>query len=202
MFDLGWSELLVIGIAALIVVGPKDLPRMLRTLGQYAAKARSVAREFQRAMDEAAREADIAELHEVKKTLDEVRQVPYEAQRELGQSFLDAERSIEKELGSEAVEGPGRAAESAGRTASARARGESVGSAPPGDRAPSRPTAAPPLSGPGAPPPPGAGSGSAPSRPPAQSAEEPARQAVDRADAGAATDRPARKAAGSKASGA
>ena len=161
-----------------------------------------MAREFQRAMDEAAREADIAELHEVKKTLDEVRQVPYEAQRELGQSFLDAERSIEKELGSEAVEGPGRAAESAGRTASARARGESVGSAPPGDPAPSQPTAAPPLSGPGAPPPPGAGSGSAPSRPPAQSAEEPARQAVDRADAGAATDRPARKAAGSKASGA
>ena len=89
MLDLGWSELLVVAIAALIVVGPKDLPRMLRTLGQYVAKARGVAREFHRAMDEAARQADIEELHEIKKSLDEVRDVQYEAQRELSQSFLD-----------------------------------------------------------------------------------------------------------------
>lgn len=54
MFDIGWSELLVIGIVALIVVGPKDLPKMFRTLGQITAKARGMAREFQRAMDDAA----------------------------------------------------------------------------------------------------------------------------------------------------
>jgi len=54
MFDLGWTELMVIGIVALIVVGPKDLPKMFRTLGQFTAKARSMAREFQRAMDDAA----------------------------------------------------------------------------------------------------------------------------------------------------
>jgi sec-independent protein translocase protein TatB len=54
MFDLGWTELLVIGVVALIVVGPKDLPKMFRTLGQFTAKARSMAREFQRAMDDAA----------------------------------------------------------------------------------------------------------------------------------------------------
>lgn len=54
MFDLGWTELMVVGIVALIVVGPKDLPKMFRSLGQFTAKARSMAREFQRAMDDAA----------------------------------------------------------------------------------------------------------------------------------------------------
>lgn len=54
MFDIGWTELLVIGVVALIVVGPKDLPVMFRTLGQFTAKARAMAREFQRAMDDAA----------------------------------------------------------------------------------------------------------------------------------------------------
>lgn len=57
MFDLGWSELLVIGIVALIVVGPKDLPGMFRTLGRFTAKAKNMAREFQRAMDDAADES-------------------------------------------------------------------------------------------------------------------------------------------------
>lgn len=93
MLDLGWSELLIIGIVALIVVGPKDLPRMLRTLGQYAAKAKSVAREFQRSMDEAARQADIDELREVKKDLDKdvsgMREQQYKMQREMSQSFMD-----------------------------------------------------------------------------------------------------------------
>ncbi len=54
MLDLGWTELLVVGIVALIVVGRKDLPKMFRTLGQFMAKARAMAREFQRAMDDAA----------------------------------------------------------------------------------------------------------------------------------------------------
>ncbi len=54
MLDIGWMELLVVGIVALIVVGPKDLPKMFRTLGQMTAKARGMAREFQRAMDDAA----------------------------------------------------------------------------------------------------------------------------------------------------
>ncbi len=54
MFDIGWTELLVIGVVALIVVGPKDLPKMFKTLGQMTAKARNMAREFQRAMEDAA----------------------------------------------------------------------------------------------------------------------------------------------------
>jgi sec-independent protein translocase protein TatB len=59
--DIGWSELLLIGIVALIVVGPKDLPRMFAALGRFTAKARGMAREFQRAMDDAAKESGMSE---------------------------------------------------------------------------------------------------------------------------------------------
>ncbi|MDE3027101.1 MAG: twin-arginine translocase subunit TatB [Paracoccaceae bacterium] len=62
MFDIGWSELLVIGIVALIVVGPKDLPLMFRALGQFTGKARAMARDFQRAMEQAADEAGVKDV--------------------------------------------------------------------------------------------------------------------------------------------
>ena len=50
MFDIGWTELMVVGVVALIVIGPKDLPDMFRTMGRFTAKARSMARDFQRAI--------------------------------------------------------------------------------------------------------------------------------------------------------
>lgn len=59
MFDLGWLEILVIGIVALIVVGPKDLPGMFRTVGRFMGKARGMAREFQRSMEAAADESGL-----------------------------------------------------------------------------------------------------------------------------------------------
>ena len=59
--DIGWAELMVVGIVALIVVGPKDLPGMFRTLGKYTGKVRRMAREFQRAMEDAADEAGVKE---------------------------------------------------------------------------------------------------------------------------------------------
>ena len=59
--DFGWSELLVIGIVALIVVGPKDLPGMFRQFGKFTAKLRRMARDFQRAMEDAADEAGVKE---------------------------------------------------------------------------------------------------------------------------------------------
>jgi len=62
MFDIGWTELLVIGVVALIVVGPQDLPRMFRTLGKFTAKARAMAREFQTSLEEAAEESGVSDI--------------------------------------------------------------------------------------------------------------------------------------------
>ncbi|OYQ37711.1 twin-arginine translocase subunit TatB [Niveispirillum lacus] len=64
MFDIGWSELLVIGVVALIVIGPKDLPKALSTLGKWMARARSMAREFQNNVDDMVRQAELDELRE------------------------------------------------------------------------------------------------------------------------------------------
>ena len=69
MFDIGWSELLLIGIVALIVIGPKELPGALRTLGQWMAKLRRMASEFQGQFHEAMREAEMADL---KKQVDDL----------------------------------------------------------------------------------------------------------------------------------
>jgi sec-independent protein translocase protein TatB len=69
MFDVGWSELLLIGIVALIAIGPKELPGALRTLGQWMGKVRRMASEFQSQFHEAMREAELADL---KKEVDEM----------------------------------------------------------------------------------------------------------------------------------
>uniref|UniRef100_UPI00262E1D4F Sec-independent protein translocase protein TatB n=1 Tax=uncultured Lentibacter sp. TaxID=1659309 RepID=UPI00262E1D4F len=57
MFDLGWTELLVVGIVALIVVGPKDLPVLFRKVGEFVGRMKGMAREFSRAMNDAADES-------------------------------------------------------------------------------------------------------------------------------------------------
>jgi len=62
MFDIGFSELMVIGVVSLIVVGPKDLPRMFRTVGQYVGKAKGMAREFQRTMEDAADASGLSDV--------------------------------------------------------------------------------------------------------------------------------------------
>src|SRR5580700_10012450 len=62
MFDISWSEFLVIGVVALVVIGPKELPGVLRTLGQYTRKVRRMATEFQNQFQEAMREAEMTDL--------------------------------------------------------------------------------------------------------------------------------------------
>jgi sec-independent protein translocase protein TatB len=62
MFDIAWSELLVIIVVALVVVGPKDLPRLMRTAGQWAGRARAMADQFRRSFDDIARQSELDEL--------------------------------------------------------------------------------------------------------------------------------------------
>ncbi|WBU64173.1 Sec-independent protein translocase protein TatB [Paracoccus aerodenitrificans] len=84
MLDIGWSELLIIGVVALIVVGPKDLPHMFRALGRMTGKVRSMAREFSSAMEDAARDSG---LDEATKSLNDIRNVT--SKRSLGVDALD-----------------------------------------------------------------------------------------------------------------
>lgn len=85
MFDLSWAHLAVIAVVTLLVIGPKDLPRVLRTVGVWVGKARAIAREFQGSFDQMMREAELEEMrrqveetanvdlgHEIRKTIDPV----------------------------------------------------------------------------------------------------------------------------------
>jgi len=62
MLDFSWSHILIVLIVALVVVGPKDLPPLMRMLGQWAAKARAMANEFRKSFDEMARQSELDEL--------------------------------------------------------------------------------------------------------------------------------------------
>ena len=70
MFEIGWTEMLVIAVVMIVVVGPKDLPKMLRTFGKTATKLRSMAGDFQKQFNEALKEA---ELDDVKKSIDSLK---------------------------------------------------------------------------------------------------------------------------------
>ena len=72
MLDVGWTEILVIAIVLIIVVGPKDLPQMLRTFGRVMSKMRGMASDFRQQFDEALREAD---LEDVRKTIGEAQKL-------------------------------------------------------------------------------------------------------------------------------
>lgn len=100
MFDIGWTEMLVIAVVMIVVVGPKDLPKMLRTFGKTTAKMRSMAGDFQRQFNEAMREA---ELDEVKKSVDDLRSLnPANEIRKqlnpLGQAAADLRAGIQNTL--------------------------------------------------------------------------------------------------------
>jgi sec-independent protein translocase protein TatB len=90
MFDIGWSELVVIAVVALIAIGPKELPGVLRMVGQWMGKARKMAAEFQGQFQEAMREAEMADL---KKSFDEVKEAA------TGFTSNNIMTSLEKDVG-------------------------------------------------------------------------------------------------------
>lgn len=98
MLDIGWQELFVIAVVALIVIGPKDLPRVLKAVMEWARKARTLAQEFRSGIDDLAREAEIDEVKkEIAKAADHdlVNQV---------KETLDPTGSIADDLGLKDVE--------------------------------------------------------------------------------------------------
>lgn len=98
MFDIGWTELLVIAVVMIIVVGPKDLPAMLRTMGRYAGKLRRTANEFRGQFEDAIREF---ELDDVRSELASLRNInPANAIKETVSKSLDPVREPIDEVGS------------------------------------------------------------------------------------------------------
>jgi sec-independent protein translocase protein TatB len=96
MLDIGWPELLVVAIVLIVVVGPKDLPPMLRAFGRTTKKLRGMASEFRGQFDEALREA---ELDDVKKTFDEARKLnPMQSIRDAVNPLKDTARDIRRIL--------------------------------------------------------------------------------------------------------
>jgi sec-independent protein translocase protein TatB len=161
LFDIGWPELLLIGVVALVVIGPKDLPRALRTAGFWVRKARTLSREFQSSIDQMIREAELDEVRqelkkatefdlekELKQTVDPTGELTESLKPpELPDYFVEAEGPDPAAAAAEpALPAPGEAAEPAAPepTASAEGTPEPANAAedPPPDAA-EHPTGAP-----------------------------------------------------------
>ena len=100
MFDFAWSELAVIAVVALVVIGPKDLPRVLRMVGQWVGRARSIAREFQGSLDQMVREA---ELEDIKKNFDKVSN--FDIENEIHKT-IDPHGDLERSLSEPVLSNP------------------------------------------------------------------------------------------------
>lgn len=128
MFDIGFMELMVIGALALIVVGPKELPGLLRTVGQYAGKARAMARDFQRTMEDAAREADLGDVADAVKKGGKLNKLPFDNQ--VVNSIKDFERTVRTEVNDAARAGQAAAAPVTAAAPAAASAGQGATSAP------------------------------------------------------------------------
>ncbi len=147
MFDLGWTELLLIGIVALIVVGPKDLPGMFRAVGKFIGKAKGMAREFSHAMNDAAEGSGVDDIKEtlrkaanpMKSAMDEVKKSTDSMTRDLKESVTPP---LSEERQSQAEKIREKAAEAEAETAKAEAAAPKPKAAPKAKAAP-KPKASP-----------------------------------------------------------
>jgi sec-independent protein translocase protein TatB len=95
MFDIGWSELLVIAAVAILVVGPKDLPRMLRTFGKTMGQVRRTANDFKRQFNEALREAEReVGLEETKKQISAATKPLADVKKDLDATMREASKPV------------------------------------------------------------------------------------------------------------
>ncbi|MEX0852322.1 MAG: Sec-independent protein translocase protein TatB [Bauldia sp.] len=95
MFDIGWSELLVIAVVAIVVIGPKDLPKAMRLVGQWTGKMKRMARDFQGQFNEAMREA---ELDGVRKQVEAIGKIDPTAgvRKELAKTSAEIRKGLDK----------------------------------------------------------------------------------------------------------
>uniref|UniRef100_UPI003BA917F0 Sec-independent protein translocase protein TatB n=1 Tax=Stappia sp. TaxID=1870903 RepID=UPI003BA917F0 len=127
MFDIGWTELVVVAVVMILVVGPKDLPRMLRTFGQTMGKVRRMASEFQSTFNDALREAeqqaDISDMkRQVEKAgnfdpLGDIRRSVEQDRATKGQGPGGAAAKVEKQAAAPAAEAASAPAGEAGKAA-------------------------------------------------------------------------------------
>ncbi len=96
MFGMGWSEMMVVGIVALIVVGPKDLPGLFRTIGEFTGKAKGMAREFNRAMNNAAKETGVSDVSKTIKAAADPKSFGVDKLKEAADLGLSEERAANK----------------------------------------------------------------------------------------------------------
>jgi len=140
MFDIGWTEMLVISVIAILVVGPKDLPAMLRTVGQFVGKAKRMAREFQTQFDDAVRDSDLDEVRksfedlksanptgEIGKALNPLKEAADDLKNTVEKSGLDADISQGPSDTSEPIESSGENSISAGVVKSGAGKTNSAG---------------------------------------------------------------------------
>tara|TARA_B100001094_G_C17435432_1_gene441066 strand:+ start:40 stop:510 length:471 start_codon:yes stop_codon:yes gene_type:complete len=100
MFDLGWLELILIGITALIVVGPKDLPLMFRAIGKFVGKAKGMAREFSQSMEDAADQSGIRDATKTLNSISELANTKKFPQNSLMKNFSDSPQEPKKKRSS------------------------------------------------------------------------------------------------------